>query len=76
METTTEEQEHEPLIRTLTYTDRCDSCGSQAYMAVTFLTGELLFCGHHSKKFAGTISEQAVGIHDQTSDLSTKRQGL
>lgn len=27
--------------------DRCDSCGSQAYVQVKGITGELLFCLHH-----------------------------
>jgi hypothetical protein len=33
----------------LTANDRCDvtSCGAQAYVKATGVTGELLFCGHH-----------------------------
>ena len=31
----------------LTIHDRCDSCGGQAYVAVTGTTGELMFCAHH-----------------------------
>lgn len=27
--------------------DRCDLCGSQAYVQVKGITGELLFCVHH-----------------------------
>jgi len=31
----------------LTIHDRCDSCGGQAYVAVTGTNGELMFCAHH-----------------------------
>ena len=31
----------------LTANDRCDSCGSQAYVQVTGVTGDLMFCAHH-----------------------------
>lgn len=34
----------------LTINDRCDSCGGQAYVAVTGTTGELMFCAHHYNK--------------------------
>lgn len=30
--------------------DRCDRCGSQAYVLVKGSTGDLLFCGHHYDK--------------------------
>lgn len=31
----------------LTAQDRCDRCSSQAYVSVTGVNGELMFCGHH-----------------------------
>ena len=31
----------------LTANDRCDSCGSQAYVQVTGVTGDIMFCSHH-----------------------------
>lgn len=34
----------------LNATHRCDSCGSQAYVEVKGITGELLFCSHHYNK--------------------------
>lgn len=34
----------------LTAHDRCDRCGSQAYVKIVGSTGELLFCGHHYNK--------------------------
>jgi hypothetical protein len=33
----------------LTNKDRCDACNSQAYVQVTFESGDLLFCLHHWK---------------------------
>lgn len=47
----------ETIAWTLTALDRCDSCGAQAYVHVTGVTGELFFCGHHYEK----IVNNAVG---------------
>lgn len=35
---------------TLNANDRCDRCSAQAYVKVTGVTGDLLFCGHHYEK--------------------------
>jgi len=51
MEETKVEEEQ---VRKLTLNDRCDSCGAAAYVKVTGVTGELLFCGHHYNKFENT----------------------
>lgn len=32
---------------TLSALDRCDACGSQAYVHALGTTGDLLFCAHH-----------------------------
>jgi hypothetical protein len=34
----------------LTPLDRCDSCLAQAYVSVTGVNGELMFCSHHYNK--------------------------
>jgi hypothetical protein len=34
----------------LTANDRCDSCDAQAYVQVTGVTGDLMFCNHHYNK--------------------------
>jgi hypothetical protein len=34
----------------LTAQDRCDSCGAEALVKVSGITGEILFCGHHYNK--------------------------
>lgn len=37
--------------KVLTVTDRCDAeCDAQAYVKVTGVTGDLLFCAHHYSK--------------------------
>jgi hypothetical protein len=41
----------------LSVSDRCDSCGAQAYVQVTGVSGDLMFCGHHYEK----IVDNAVG---------------
>jgi hypothetical protein len=42
---------------TLKVSDRCDSCGAQAYVHVSGVTGDIMFCGHHYEK----IVNNAVG---------------
>lgn len=37
----------------LTVSDRCDSCGAQAYVLVKGISGELTFCAHHYNKASG-----------------------
>ena len=41
----------------LNASDRCDMCGAQAYVYVSGVTGDLLFCAHHYNK----IMDNAVG---------------
>jgi hypothetical protein len=41
----------------LSVSDRCDKCGAQAYVQVTGVSGDLMFCGHHYEK----IVDNAVG---------------
>jgi hypothetical protein len=40
----------ETEVKLLNGSDRCDGCGSQAYVWVKGVSGELLFCGHHYTK--------------------------
>jgi hypothetical protein len=44
----------------LTANDRCDSCGAQAYVQVTGVTGDLVFCNHHYN----SIMDSPIG-HDK-----------
>ena len=51
----------------LTMNDRCDRCGSQAYVCARLSSGsELLFCGHHARQYGSELRKIAVTISDQT----------
>lgn len=43
----------------LTVSDRCDYCGSQAYIMVKGVSGELLFCAHDYVKILSSESGKA-----------------
>jgi ribosomal protein L37E len=53
----------------LTATDRCDRCGSQAYVRVELNTGELFFCGHHARALHDAYTHVAVHVQDETDRL-------
>ena len=68
-------------VRNLTAHDRCDQCGSQAYVLVVGLSGELTFCAHHFTKvdknaeayhklqsFAYVISDQRDKVEGKKDD--------
>ncbi|WP_129668254.1 DUF7455 domain-containing protein [Phytoactinopolyspora endophytica] len=50
--------------------DRCDSCSAQAYIRAVLDQGELLFCGHHGRKFEAKLRPKALEWHDETSRLT------
>ena len=66
----------------LTIQDRCDACGSQAYVWVNGVSGDLLFCSHHYTKIMndknGRLAMEAFAFEtvDDRDKLSTKRAGL
>ena len=51
-------------VRELTLADRCDACPAAAQVVVTFINGELMFCGHHAKNNAESFKLKAVTIFD------------
>lgn len=56
--------------RTLNASDRCDSCGAQAYLRVTLASGgELLFCAHHARAHQDKLQQVALKIHDETDKI-------
>jgi hypothetical protein len=57
---------------TLTMADRCDSCGSQAFVLAKGLSGELLFCRHHYLKSEDQIKAWAYEILDETEKINEK----
>ena len=50
--------------RTIIALDRCDSCGASAKVIVTFITGELMFCGHHAKELSAGLISNSISIYD------------
>lgn len=57
------------LPRHLADGDRCDRCGSQAYVQVSLLTGELLFCAHHFREFEVRLRQVATAVFDDRDRL-------
>lgn len=56
--------------RQLTAQDRCDACSAAAQVIVTFINGELMFCGHHAKDKADTLKLKSVNIFDPNNYLN------
>lgn len=54
----------------LNATDRCDSCGSQAYVWINGVSGDLLFCSHHFNKYAEKLTAYSFEIIDERHKLS------
>ena len=53
--------------------DRCDRCGAQAYVRAVMSNGfELLFCGHHAKKYQEGLNSSASSIVDETERLTSE----
>jgi len=67
MMTTIEKQE-----RVLKVVDRCDFCGSQAFVLVKLINGELMFCGHHYNKNQEKLDNQAYEIIDEREYINSK----
>lgn len=68
MENTTVEEEQS--LEMLNANDRCDKCGSQAYVLVIF-EGDtsLTFCSHHWNENSEKLSQVAIDVIDETSKL-------
>jgi len=51
--------------------DRCDRYGAQAYVRAVMANGfELLFCGHHAKKYQEGLANVASRIQDETDRIT------
>ncbi len=53
----------------LTASDRCDSCGAQAYISAEVNGTQLLFCAHHGRKYEQKLRAVATAWHDETARL-------
>lgn len=52
--------------------DRCDRCGSQAYVRVILFSGlDLLFCSHHYAEHAPKLEHYTLRLKDERSLLDT-----
>lgn len=49
--------------------DRCDTCGSRAYIGATVNGTELLYCAHHGEKYKENLQKVATIWHDETQVL-------
>ena len=59
----------------LTLSDRCDSCGAQAFLRATMPTGTaLLFCGHHGNAHRASLLGAGAALHDETDKLTIARE--
>lgn len=56
----------------LNVSDRCDACGSQAFVMAKGLSGSLLFCRHHYLKSEEQIKAWAFEILDETEKINEK----
>lgn len=56
----------------LTATDRCDRCGAQAFIRATLAGGELLFCAHHGRKYAGALADSALLVEDHSEQINER----
>jgi hypothetical protein len=54
--------------------DRCDRCGSQAFVLVKGVNGELYFCGHHYQKHEKSLESYAFEIIDERWSINEKSQ--
>ncbi|MCU1513492.1 MAG: hypothetical protein JWO10_582 [Microbacteriaceae bacterium] len=73
-ETTTLDELHS--AHELTASDRCDSCGAQAYIRVSIGTSELLFCSHHGKKYQEKLAAVASDWHDESDRLLENQRSV
>ncbi len=59
----------------LTLTDRCDRCGSRAYVRATLASGQdLLFCGHHGNALRASLIVAGAVLQDETDALTAPRE--
>ena len=62
----------EAKVSVLKLSDRCDSCGAQAFVWVNGVNGDLLFCGHHFNKHEDKLRKYAFEIIDERDNINEK----
>ncbi len=61
----------EQVERQLKVADRCDRCGSQAFVLVKGIAGELMFCGHHYTKNQEALEKYAYEVVDEREHINS-----
>lgn len=56
----------------LNTSDRCDRCGSQAYVYTEGVSGSLMWCRHHYIKYQDKLSPWAFEVIDETYKINQK----
>ena len=75
MQTTTRPVPTETPSPVLTLSDRCDSCGAQAFVRATMPSGtQLLFCGHHGNAHRASLLGAGADLLDETDRLTVARE--
>jgi hypothetical protein len=72
MMVTEEKVEEVADSRTIKVSDRCDSCKAQAFVLVKLVSGELMFCGHHFKKYEEKLTGLSYEIIDERKYINEK----
>lgn len=55
----------EVRVQTLRAVDRCDACGSQAYVSVLIVGTALLFCAHHYGQYEAKLKDSAHVVDER-----------
>ncbi|MFN2539828.1 MAG: hypothetical protein ABR549_16980 [Mycobacteriales bacterium] len=58
-------------LSSLTIGDRCDRCGAQAFIRAVFVSGDLMFCGHHGRELLLPLQREAILVEDATELINT-----
>jgi hypothetical protein len=56
----------------LSIADRCDRCGAQAFVRAIFVSGDLMFCGHHGRELRPLLDKDALLVEDGTDLINTR----
>jgi hypothetical protein len=59
-------------VSPMTLTDRCDTCGAQAFVRAVFVSGELTFCGHHGRALLVSLQSAALLVEDGTELINVR----
>jgi hypothetical protein len=51
--------------------ERCDRCGSQAYVSVRLPSGRLFFCAHHYQQHQHALGVIATSVCDERDRLAS-----